>query len=60
MNHLEISTFRRLMAPALGLAALLLPGLASAAEERGWSLNFTPVLLLPKDDYRVGGGTESP
>jgi hypothetical protein len=58
MKNLKISTFRNLIAPGLGLAALLLPGLARAAEEPGWSLNFTPVLLLPKDDYRVGGGTD--
>jgi hypothetical protein len=58
MNHLKISTFRRLMVPGLGLAALILAGPAQAAEEPGWSLNFTPVLLLPRDDYRVGGGTD--
>jgi hypothetical protein len=58
MKNLEIATFRRLIAPGLGLAALLLPGLARAAQDPGWSLNFTPVLLLPKDDYRVGGGTD--
>jgi hypothetical protein len=52
------ATFRRLLASSLGLAALLAPGLAAADEESGWSLNFTPVLLLPKDDYRVGGGTD--
>jgi hypothetical protein len=52
------ATFRRLIAPSLGLAVLLLPGLAAAAEESGWSLNFTPVLLLPRDDYRVGGGVD--
>jgi hypothetical protein len=58
MKILEISPFRRLIAPALGLAALLLPGFARAAEEPGWSLNFTPVLLLPRDDYHFGGGTD--
>ncbi len=57
MNDLKTSTFRRLTAPGLGLAALLPPGLARAAEEPGWSLNFTPV-LLPKDDYRLGCGTD--
>lgn len=58
MNYLKSSTCRRLIVPGLGFAALLLPGLAGAAEEPGWSLNFTPVLLLPKGDYRVGGGTD--
>lgn len=58
MKDVKFSTFRRLTAPLLGLGALLLPGLARAAEDPGWSLNFTPVLLLPKDDYRVGGGTD--
>lgn len=53
------STFRRLLAPSLGLAVVLSPGLAAAAgDDSGWSLNFTPVVLLPKDDYRVGGGTD--
>lgn len=51
------STFRRMLAPRLGLAVLLMSG-AAAAEEPGWSFNFTPVVVLPKDDYRVGGGTD--
>jgi len=58
MKNLEVSALNRLLLASLGLAALLLPGLASAAEEPGWSLNFTPVVLLPKDDYRVGGGAD--
>lgn len=49
---------RRLLASTLGLPVLLLSGLATAAEEPGWSFNFTPVIVLPKDDYRVGGGTD--
>lgn len=52
------STFRRALAPLTGLAVLLLPALAAARDESGWSLNFTPVVLLPKDDYRVGGGSD--
>jgi hypothetical protein len=42
----------------LGLAVLLTPGLAAADAESGWSLNFTPVLVLPKDGYDIGGGTD--
>jgi hypothetical protein len=57
MKKPNIAALRRWIAPALGLAALLLPAHARAAEDPGWSLNFTPV-LLPKDDYRVGGGTD--
>jgi hypothetical protein len=49
--------------PALGLIAvlalLLIPRSAAAEEDRsGWSINFTPVLLFPKDDYRFGGGAD--
>lgn len=40
-------------------AALLTPMAASAAENHaGWSLNFTPVVLFPKDQYRFGGGAD--
>lgn len=52
------ATSRRLLAVATGFAPLWLPTLAAADDGSGWSLNFTPVLLLPKDDYRVGGGTD--
>jgi Lipid A 3-O-deacylase (PagL) len=52
------STLRRALGPITGLAVLLFPALAAAEDESGWSLNFTPVVLLPKDDYRVGGGTD--
>lgn len=52
------ATFRSLLASSIALAALLVPALAAADEDAGWSLNFTPVLLLPRDDYRVGGGTD--
>lgn len=37
----------------------LFPSLASAQEDySGWSLNFTPVLVLPKDGDRLGGGVD--
>ena len=52
------NTLCRLLAPSLGLAALLATAPASADEGPGWSLNFTPVVLLPKDDYHVGGGVD--
>jgi hypothetical protein len=41
------------------LVVLGVPQLAAAQENKsGWNLNFTPVLLFPKDDYRMGGGTD--
>lgn len=50
---------RRALAPALALAVLLLAGsTAKAQDNSGWSLNFTPVLLLPTDEYRFGGGAD--
>jgi hypothetical protein len=33
-------------------------GAAAAANKSGWSLNFTPVLLLPHADDRFGGGAD--
>jgi hypothetical protein len=52
------ATPRRLLAPSLGFAVMLLSGAAAAVEEPSWTFNFTPVVVLPKDDYRVGGGTD--
>jgi hypothetical protein len=50
---------RRALGPILALAVLLVPGLAAADEDQsGWSLNFTPVLLFPHDDHRLGGGAD--
>jgi hypothetical protein len=50
---------RRALAPIMGLAVFLLAGVAAAAENKsGWSINFTPVLLLPDDDYDLGGGVD--
>lgn len=38
---------------------LVLPQIAAAqVDASGWSLNFTPVLLLPDDDHRLGGGAD--
>ena len=44
----------------LVLAALLLSAHVVAAEKdhSGWSMNFTPVLVLPSGDYRLGGGVD--
>jgi hypothetical protein len=63
MKHMHssvspLATSRRLLAPALGLAVLLLSGAAAAEEASRWTFNFTPVVVFPKDDYRVGGGTD--
>jgi hypothetical protein len=52
-----VAKSRRLLSSSLGAAVLLVSG-AAAAEEPGWSFNFTPVLVLPKDDYRLGGGSD--
>jgi hypothetical protein len=41
------------------LALLMLPEVAAAEPDRsGWSINFTPVLMLPSDEYRLGGGAD--
>lgn len=42
------------------LAALLLSTHVAAAEENhsGWSVNFTPVLILPSGDHRLGWGVD--
>lgn len=66
--------FRYTLATSLAAAALLRPGVAAAQEDRSgesgtlkfipeqdkstWSLNFTPVLMMPDDDYRLGGGVD--
>lgn len=44
----------------LALAALLLSVQVAAAEEdhSGWSINFTPVLILPSGGYRFGWGVD--
>jgi hypothetical protein len=50
---------RRALGPISAVAVLLLAGDAAAAEDdSGWSINFTPVLLLPDDDYHLGGGAD--
>lgn len=50
---------RRALGPILALTVLLLPGFAAADEDQsGWSINLTPVLLFPHDDYRFGGGAD--
>jgi hypothetical protein len=50
---------RRALGPILALAVLLLPAVGAAAENKsGWSINFTPVLLLADDHYRFGGGAD--
>jgi hypothetical protein len=44
----------------LVVAALLLSAHVAAAEgdHSGWSINFTPVLILPKTGYDFGGGAD--
>lgn len=40
------------------LASLFVSHSASAADgdQSGWTINFTPVLIFPKEEYRWGGG----
>ena len=41
------------------LAVLFFPRLAAAAENNsGWSINFTPIVIFPKGEYRFGGGAD--
>ncbi len=51
---------RHALRTLLALAALLLSGQVAAAEEgrSGWSVNFTPVLILPSGGYRFGWGVD--
>jgi hypothetical protein len=64
MNHHDdldstARTTRRALAATLALAAVLFAGSTARAQDKsGWSINFTPVLLLPTDSYRFGGGTD--
>jgi len=46
--------------PILVLAALLLSAHAAAADDTpsAWSISFTPVLILPSGDDRLGGGVD--
>lgn len=63
MNTLNTSksttqALRRALRTLLTVAVLALPEIAAAQDNSGWSLNFTPVLLFSKDQYRFGGGTD--
>ncbi|MBI5066797.1 MAG: hypothetical protein HZB56_01055 [Deltaproteobacteria bacterium] len=51
---------RRAPRTLLALAALLLSVQVAAAEghHSGWSINFTPVLILPSGGYRLGWGVD--
>jgi len=54
-------TSRLALAPIMIAAVLLfmLPKAGAAQQNRsGWSINFTPVLLLADDDHRLGGGAD--
>lgn len=47
------------LTPLFALAVLLLPAVAAADENHeGWSINLTPVLLLPEGNHRLGGGAD--
>lgn len=62
MEHAKTLESRavHLFGPTLAMAALLLlPGLAQATPNKsGWSINFTPVIMLPDADSRLGGGAD--
>lgn len=53
---------RHAVVPLLALTSLLVSDTAAAADDdadkSGWSLNFTPVLVFPKGEYRWGGGAD--
>jgi hypothetical protein len=72
MDSLTVLT-HRVLGMMLLVASLLVPMAASADEidvtdqgeqigidpvQDGWSLNLTPVLLLPEGNYRLGGGAD--
>ena len=45
--------------PALAVALILIPKEGRAADDySGWSLNFTPALIGPRDGYGWGGGVD--
>ena len=48
------------LAPLIGFCVFAAPALAAAQEEdqSGWSINFTPVVIFPKDDHGWGGGAD--
>jgi hypothetical protein len=53
------SCYRRSFASFAALAVLVLPGIAAADQDKsGWSINFTPVVMFPTEDYRFGGGAD--
>jgi hypothetical protein len=70
--HSIANRFRYAVATTSALAALLLPGVAAAQEDKAggslkfapredksiWSLNFTPVLIMPEGADRLGGGVD--
>jgi hypothetical protein len=61
--RLSATKSQRLLGTLVGLFVLALPMIASADDARigersGWSVNFTPVLMLPSDEYRLGGGAD--
>ena len=51
---------KNLRIPIAAFTALLLSAHVAAAEEKpsGWSINLTPVLILPSGDERLGGGVD--
>jgi hypothetical protein len=46
------------MTSTFAFALLSLPAASTARDNSGWSLNFTPVLVLPEDGYGLGGGLD--
>lgn len=54
-----IHTVGRTLGRSLAVALFLFPGLAAAEEDRSrWGMNFTPVIIAPKNGYHLGGGVD--
>ncbi|HET9597566.1 MAG TPA: hypothetical protein VFP65_18395 [Anaeromyxobacteraceae bacterium] len=55
----SIAALARRAPRTMVLAILLLSAHVAAAEDHsGWSMNFTPVLILPSGNYGLGGGVD--
>lgn len=54
-----IHNLGRKLARGLAVGLFLFPGVAAAQEDRsGWGMNFTPVIVAPKNGYHLGGGVD--
>src|SRR5687768_8043844 len=63
MNNLTLPhaidrALRYLLAPLFATLLLFSANSAAAEHRTGWSINLTPVLLVPKGDHDWGGGAD--